>query len=132
MAGPKIHITVDDSVLRKMIADTKGPIEPKVVADGVNYGLFNEWGTSKMTAVPFMRPAVEAVRPGFNKAMHQAWRSVSLMQSVVDKTAFDVERGAKQRAPVDTGALRNSIHVVSGDKFDVTFEQVARKWETVT
>jgi HK97 gp10 family phage protein len=32
-------------------------------------------------------------------------------KAVLDKTARDVEAGAKQRCPVDTGALRNSIHV---------------------
>jgi HK97 gp10 family phage protein len=36
--------------------------------------------------------------------------------AVVRKTAFDIEADAKQRAPVDTGALRNSIQAtMTGD-----------------
>jgi HK97 gp10 family phage protein len=32
------------------------------VHDGMNYGIFNEIGTSRMAAHPFMVPAVEGVR----------------------------------------------------------------------
>jgi HK97 gp10 family phage protein len=38
-----------------------------------------------------------------------AGRSGRLAQQVVAKTAADIERDAKTAAPVDTGALRNSI-----------------------
>ena len=46
--------------------------------------------------------------------MRAAEKVVSNAQAidVVDKVARDVERGAKERAPVDTGALMNSIHVI--------------------
>lgn len=38
-----------------------------------------------------------------------------LSRAVVAKTAADIERDAKNRAPVDTGALRNSIsHSITG------------------
>lgn len=35
-------------------------------------------------------------------------------QAIVKKAAFDIERNAKERAPVDTGALRSSIYTVLG------------------
>jgi len=44
------------------------------------------------------------------------------VSEVVRRAAFDIERGAKERAPVDTGALKNSIHTVIGDTFTTTFE----------
>lgn len=113
----QISVEIDDAVLRKLIRATGQGVKSKVVADGVSYGAFQEWGTSKMAAQPFMRPAVEAVRIPFKKAMAQAWRSTQQAQDVVDKTAFDVEHGAKQRAPVDTGALRSSIHVEDAEGF---------------
>jgi len=129
MPGPKITITIDDSKLRQMIAETAGPIKPKVVADGVEYGIYQEYGVEngfgrgiRIPAHPFMRPAVEAVRGQFNKAMRAAL-GTGKAQAVVDKTAFDVEKIAKSKAPVDTGALKNSIHVVDGDKFTTTFEK---------
>lgn len=35
------------------------------------------------------------------------------LSAAVRKSAFQVEAGAKQRAPVDTGALKNSIYTVT-------------------
>ena len=123
MPGPKITLTIEDGKLRKMIAETAGKLRPKVVADGVEYGIYQEYGVEngfgrgiRIPAHPFMRPAVEAVRGQFNKAMRAAL-TTGKAQDVVDKTAFDVERGAKQRAPVDTGALRGSIHVEDAEGF---------------
>jgi len=57
-----------------------------------------------------MRPAVEAVAGGFERAFKNQL-SLGQIDAVIEKTARDVERIAKQRAPVDTGALKNSIHV---------------------
>jgi hypothetical protein len=116
MAAPKIQITVDDRKLRDLIAKTKGPAPVRIVADGVEYGLYQEMGTVKMGGQPFMVPAVEKVRPGFGLAMKGAITRAQVEQ-VVEKTARDVERFAKQFAPVDTGALRNSIHVVQANDF---------------
>ena len=73
-------------------------------------GLYQEMGTYKMAAHPFMAPAVEAVRGSFEKSFGGI-DSLTAVEAVVDKAAFDVEAGAKMRAPVDTGALRSSIHV---------------------
>jgi len=105
-----ITITVDDRALKELISNTGGRFE-RIVADGVNYGIHQEFGTSKMNAQPFMRPAVEAVRPGFDRAFQNQLTDTQI-EGVVIKGAFDIERGGKERAPVDTGALKNSIHVV--------------------
>jgi len=125
MARPKITLRVDDSELQRLIRKSSGKGPVRIVADGVEYGLFQERGTSRNGAHPFMTPAVEAVRPGFQKAFADVL-TIEQATEVVDKTAFDVERLAKQNAPVDTGALKNSIHVVSGDEFGITFESMAK------
>lgn len=39
--------------------------------------------------------------------------TLRLLSQVVRKTAFDIEAEAKTRVPVDTGALKNSIHTVT-------------------
>lgn len=39
-----------------------------VVAVGADYGAYVEWGTTKTAAQPYLGPAVEAVRPGFEAA----------------------------------------------------------------
>lgn len=46
---------------------------------------------------------------------------------VIRKAAFDVERGAKTRAPVDTGYLKNSIHteIVQNDRRVYAAEVIA-------
>ena len=115
--GVTITIEVDDSVLAKMINEASGPIKPKIVADGVNYGIWLEIGTTKMAARPTAAPAVEAVRGRFAQAFAQAQAiSTALTQGVVDKTARDVERLWKQnivtKHVIDTGAYLNSVHVV--------------------
>ena len=117
--GVTIRIVVDDSVLVKMINASKGPVKPKVIADGVSYGIYQEMGTTKVVARPTAAPAVEAVRGGFAQAFAQANAiSTVLAQSVVDKTARDVERLWKQnivtKNVIDTGAYLNSVHVVEG------------------
>lgn len=42
--------------------------------------------------------------------------------AVVAKAAFDIESGAKSRAPVDTGLLKNSIEAVEEDKLEWVVE----------
>ena len=116
-----VRITVDDTKLRALIAATKGKKPVRIVADGVEYGLYQEMGTERMGAHPFMVPAVEQVRPGFAQAF-KGLDNLVAAEKVVEKAARDVERFAKVNAPVDTGALRSSIHVVSGDTFTVEFE----------
>lgn len=128
--GATISITVDDRVLAKMIREAKGPIKPKVVADGVNYGIYQEMGTVRgLVARPCAAPAVEAVRAGFEKAFAQASAiSTEKAQGVVDKSARDVERIWKQNIitqdVIDTGAYLNSVHTVDAGTgaFSVEFK----------
>lgn len=102
-------MTIDMSMLDFMISHTGRRVE-RIIADGVTYGIYNELGTSKMPAHPFMSPAVEAAQGGFMSAAAQVTTDVQA-EAVVEKAARDIEKGAKERAPVDTGALANSIHV---------------------
>lgn len=115
MPKPIVHVHIDDSKLVELIAATKGKRPVRIVADGVEYGIYQEMGTTRIPAHPFMKPAAEAVRRGYIKAIGQVdnWE---VAEQVTEKAARDIERGAKQRAPVDTGALRASIHVVEGER----------------
>ena len=79
-------------------------------------GLYQEMGYTHyksgkpVAAHPFMSPAVEAVRGSFEKSF-DGIDSLTMIETLVDKAAFDIESGAKMGAPVDTGALRSSINV---------------------
>lgn len=128
MPKPKITITIMDVELRRLIDETSGKGPIKVVADGVEYGINQEYGVEngfgrgiRIPAHPFMVPAVEAVRPGFMQAFKGCITN-EMAEIVVRTTAFKIERLAKANAPVDTGALKNTIHVVDGDITDVEFK----------
>jgi len=81
-----------------------GPVT-YVVGTPVEYSVYVEFGTSRMAAQPYLRPAVE-----------QASRNVAAIFAAADslaagiaELALEIERVAKQLCPVDTGTLRASI-----------------------
>jgi HK97 gp10 family phage protein len=66
----KSLIPVDTGAGRNSIQAMKGETDLTwVVGVGVEYGIYLEYGTSRMPAHPFMTPAVEIVRPQFLSAM---------------------------------------------------------------
>ena len=102
---------LDARVMEELIRSTDGTIT-RWVHDGVEYGIYQELGTSQMGAQPFMRPAVEANRRGFERALKLGGLgAIRNPVAVVEKVAFDVLAGAQIRCPVDTGALVNSLTV---------------------
>ena len=109
-----VKVTVDDKELRRLISATKGSVT-RIVADGVEYGIYQELGHHDVAARPCAVPAVEKVRIGFGKAFQGAITLVQV-EKVVEKAARDVERLWKQyivtKKVVVTGAYLNSIHVV--------------------
>ncbi len=104
-----VTITLNDTKLQQMRKALREKNPVWIVADGVDYGLYQELGTTKMAAQPFMVPTAEQLWPGFLAAFKNI-NNVLDAASVVEKTARDFERIAKHRAPWDTGALRNSIN----------------------
>ena len=121
-----VTITVDDTVLQDLIKNT-GDEVLYIVADGDEYGIYQEFGTHTKTGKPwvpphpFMKPAAEQVRPGFIAAFKNQLTNEQV-DLVCKKAAFDVMGIAQNLAPKDTGALWNSIHVVEGYMHVFTFE----------
>lgn len=56
---------VDTGNLRSSIQSESTGALSAVVNAGAEYGIYQEYGTYKMAAQPFMVPAAEAVRPQF-------------------------------------------------------------------
>ena len=116
MTTKGISVVVDDTELRRLIENTGDTVQ-YIVADGMSYGIYQEWGTHTKAGKqwvpphPFMRPAIEAVRPGFNAAFKNQLTNKQI-DLVCKKAAYDIEGIAKRLAPVKYGFLRNSIHVV--------------------
>ncbi len=111
-----VQVTVDDRILVQMIRDLKRQGNPLyIVADGVEYGVYQELGTRYMPGKHFMRNAVDRVRAWFIKRWNE--RTLTMADENVRQAAFMVEGEAKAGAPVDTGALKASIHVVKGGEY---------------
>lgn len=54
----------------------------------------------------------------FNKLPAISAELQRVVSQIVRKAAFDIEAAAKAQAPVDTGALKNSIYTVTSDSSD--------------
>lgn len=78
------------------------------VRAGEDYALYVEFGTVHMQAQPYIRPAIQ--RAASNDLSRIIAESDSA-DEVVERFANAVADYARQMVPVDTGALRDSIHV---------------------
>jgi phage gpG-like protein len=81
------------------------------VGTNVPYAVYVEFGTSRMAAQPYLRPAAE-------RAMAKADRlddESNSADELVEKLALQVEREAKILVAVDTGNLRASITAQRAD-----------------
>lgn len=68
-AGAKTRAPVDTGTLRASIQATRVGVAHWRVVVGADYGLYVEYGTYRMAARPFLRPALDTVRPVFLAAM---------------------------------------------------------------
>lgn len=81
----------------------KSPPKPVIVRAGALYAFFIEYGTWKMAAQPF-------ARPGLRKALAKT-RGLTDDREGLIKLANAIANEWRRLAPVDTGALRDSIKV---------------------
>lgn len=70
-AGAKIDVPVDTGTLKNSIQTEPERKASWVVYTNQDYAIFQEYGTVKMGARPYMTPAAERVRPLFVRAMQQ-------------------------------------------------------------
>lgn len=81
-----------------------------VTGTSVEYAVHQEFGTSKMEAQPFLRPAIEQVmRNPVGSAQHYVSGEIGSEAQLVRGVALAIEDLAKRFAPVDTGNLKGSI-----------------------
>lgn len=71
-AAAQGNAPVKTGTLRRSITTQLPSDLSAVVGPSVNYGIYVEMGTRRMGARPFMRPAAEAVLPGFAGAVAAA------------------------------------------------------------
>lgn len=90
------------------------------VGTAVNYSLFVEYGTSKMDARPFFRPALAEAERDLSAFVRDntetSLQNIDGPQELVKTIAFALERRIKQiiteKELIDTGALRASVAAV--------------------
>jgi HK97 gp10 family phage protein len=68
-AQAKSRAPVDTGALRNSITGTMTGETEGEVSTNQEYAPHQEWGTRFQPGTPFMRPAADAVRPGFEAAM---------------------------------------------------------------
>ena len=110
-----LKIVSDFTKLNQLIVEISREPAKRILHDGVEYGVYQEYGWTSpsgnpVPAQPFMSPAIEAIRPAFEKGWSQL-ANLTSAEAFVEKCARDAENVAKRTAPVDTGALKNSIAV---------------------
>lgn len=87
-----------------------------IVGVGVEYGAYVEFGTSRNRAQPYLFPAADKVmRTDFKRLEKACHRASNPTETLVESLALAIEREAKRRAPVDTGALRSSIEAAPAE-----------------
>ena len=109
------NVEVDTKRLDQIIRQTR-PADSWTISDGVDYGVYVEFGTYKMPARPAAVPAATRIREELPGNVKEALvRGVDL-DDVIRKSAFDLEALWKQnffthpKPPIDTGAYRDSIN----------------------
>jgi HK97 gp10 family phage protein len=72
----KQNAPVDTGALKNSInTSAASSLHPTAtVSDGVEYGIYQEYGTSRMAAQPFLTPAVESVAQKYNSGA--AWEEI--------------------------------------------------------
>lgn len=70
-AHAQSNAPVDTGTLRNSIQARRIGPAAWVVEVGADYGVHVEWGTVKMAAQPYLRPAITATQPAFLAAMRR-------------------------------------------------------------
>lgn len=90
-----------------------------VVGPTVEYGIYNELGTSKMEARPYMRPAAERVEASPRAMLEQyAQSGIRTEEDVIRTLAIAVQNEAKKIA--DRKGVRESGDLIAS----ITYEKV--------
>jgi hypothetical protein len=87
------------------LADNWGGNESWEVSAPVDHAGPQEFGTARLPARPYFRPAIDQAVGN----AHNLVRGVDTGDQFVQTIAHEIESDAARNAPVDTGELRNSI-----------------------
>ena len=111
----RIIIDADFTDLEEMLIHLQECPQPmRVVHDGVEYGVYQEFGTTTIAPRPALQTAVSEVEPAYRALMSQI-TTVERPDAAIAKLAHDLEAQWKAQIVamriIDTGAYLNSIRV---------------------
>jgi len=88
-----------------------------LIGTTVDYAIYQEEGTRFQSGTHFLRDALAAVTPAIGPAITAALpKGAASVRGAMHGLGFKVQGGAQQRARVDTGNLRGSIHTTTGGR----------------
>lgn len=97
-------------------AEVVGRTSIRLVAD-VGYAPFVEYGTRRMAARPFLRPALAAAEASLRGRLVAALpKGAQPTAAALLGIANDALAVAQRLVPVKTGNLRRSLHTISGGR----------------
>lgn len=106
-----VELDLDGATRIALILETaSGVLDDEVlyaVGTPLQYGVYQEVGTSFHGAQPFMQPAARKAQANVQTAL----RRHDDMESALEWLAEMVRDESKRRAPVRTGRLKRSIHM---------------------
>lgn len=103
-----VTVTIKDDNLRRLIGAMDIKVKPRLIADGVEYGIFQEF---TQRGHPSLLPAFEQVAKPLPAAIGKAIEAMVSLDDIFNKAAFDVQTLWAADVNIDTGAYKNSIHV---------------------
>ena len=104
-------LKLNSKKLSQLIEANKSEVQRRTIADGVEYGVYQEFTAS---GHPSLGPAFERVTKDLPEIIGAAIEAGVNLDAVIDKAAFDVQTLWTKDVNVDTSAYRNSIHVEVG------------------
>lgn len=84
-----------------------GEMQAHTVVSDVEYAVYVEYGTSRMPADGSLRDAISSTTSKIDRLAGKANSADELSRLIAE----DIAEGYRNGVPVDTGTLKNSIHV---------------------
>ena len=111
--------TALDAMLRRLRKEER-PV--RIVHDGVEYGVYQEFGTTKLAPRPAAQTAAAEIEPAYQTLMGQI-TEVPDPDAAVEKIARDLEARWKGQIVamriIDTGQYLNSVRVSTPEEWGV-------------
>ena len=106
------NVRLDKSKLERLTNMAAKQVAQQIVRDGVDYGAYQEFGTSTVPAQPFLGPAFERHIKRLPELIGEKIEKIEDLSGALEEIMEDVLQQARRDAPVDSGDLKDSLERV--------------------